>query len=153
MNKHIEFLSQKLAKANGVISKFRHYVTPRTCRQVYFAIFHSNFLYGCLSWSFTSQENLNKIYVHQKSFLRLITFSSYNDPTEQFFLSCKILKLFDVLEFEIVKFMFEFVNDTIPSSLHFIFNQPNYSNNYDTRFSYLMHLLSYNTIHFGKNIG
>jgi len=38
---HTTFLSSKLARANGIISKLRHYVSTKTLVNIYYALFHS----------------------------------------------------------------------------------------------------------------
>ena len=73
-NYHIQHLSTKLSRANGILSKLRHNAPLETCLQVYYAIFYSHLIYGCNIWGLTSEENLNKIEVLQKKCLRIITF-------------------------------------------------------------------------------
>ena len=76
-NYHIQHLSTKLSRANGILSKLRHNAPLETCLQVYYAIFYSHLIYGCNIWGLTSEENLNKIEVLQKKCLRIITFSEF----------------------------------------------------------------------------
>ena len=57
-NYHILKLSKKLSRANGILSKLRHYASIEICLQVYYAIFYSQLIYGCNIWGLTSEENL-----------------------------------------------------------------------------------------------
>ena len=41
-NFHIQQLSKKLSRANGILSKLRHNVPIEACLQVYYAIFYSH---------------------------------------------------------------------------------------------------------------
>ena len=84
-NSHIQQLSNKLSRANGVISKLRHTAPINICLQVYYAIFYSHLLYGCNIWGLTTEENLNKIEVLQKKCVRIMTFSDYNSHTNPLF--------------------------------------------------------------------
>ena len=43
---HINQLSKKLSRANGIVSKLRHNAPIDTCLQVYYAIFYSHVIYG-----------------------------------------------------------------------------------------------------------
>ena len=48
---HISRLSNKLSRANGILSKLRHLTTKEILLSVYYAIFYSHMIYGCLVWS------------------------------------------------------------------------------------------------------
>ena len=64
-NTHIQQLSKKLSRANGILSKLRHNAPLGTCLQVYYAIFYSHVTYGCSIWGLTKGENLKNIEVLQ----------------------------------------------------------------------------------------
>ena len=63
---HLNQLGKKLSRANGIIAKLRHNAPIKTCIQVYYAIFYSHLIYGCLIWGLTSEKNLNIIRILQK---------------------------------------------------------------------------------------
>ena len=52
-------LSKKLSRANGILSKLRHFMTKQTLISVYYSLFYSHLLYGCPVWSLTKKENLD----------------------------------------------------------------------------------------------
>ena len=43
---HVKELSNKLSRANGIISKLRHYAPKSAVLPVYHAIFYSHMIYG-----------------------------------------------------------------------------------------------------------
>ena len=94
-NYHIQQLSKKISRANGIISKLRHNAPIETCKQVYYAIFYSHLIYGCNVWGLTSQENLKKIEVLQKKCIRIMTFADFNSHTNPLFINLKLLKVCD----------------------------------------------------------
>ena len=47
---HINKLSKKLSRANGILAKLRHNAPINTCLQVYYAIFYSHVIYGSAMW-------------------------------------------------------------------------------------------------------
>ena len=47
----------KLCRANGMLSKIRHYVSLNMCRMVYFGIFHSLLTYSCQIWGQVPRNN------------------------------------------------------------------------------------------------
>ena len=65
-NQHIEELSKKLSRTNGILSKLRYNASLDTCIQVYYALFFSRLTYGCNVWGLTSEENINTIERLQK---------------------------------------------------------------------------------------
>ena len=82
---HIIQLSNKLSRANVILSKLRHFTTKDTLLSVYYAIFYSHMIYGCLVWSFTSSKNMDSITVLQKKCLRILNFASINSHTNLLF--------------------------------------------------------------------
>ena len=75
---HINNLGKKLSRANGILCKLRTYMPKKTLISVYYAIFHSQVLYGCLMWSLSTLKNINSINVLQKKCLRIMKVSPYN---------------------------------------------------------------------------
>ena len=63
---HINQLSKKLSRANGIISKLRHNAPIKICLQVYHAIFYSHLIYGSSIWGLTYEKNLDSIRLIQK---------------------------------------------------------------------------------------
>ena len=56
---HISQLSNKLSRANGILSKLRHFTTKE--------ILLSHMIYGCLVWSLATTKNMDSIIVLQKN--------------------------------------------------------------------------------------
>ena len=119
---HVNNLCKKLAPANGVLSKLRHYNPQKTCISVYFSLFYLFILCGSLTWQFTSKTNLNRIFILQKKCLRIITFCFYKDHSNLLFKDLKFVKLHDVLESETIKFFYEFSRNELPKSVCSQFN-------------------------------
>ena len=128
---HINNLKKKLSRANGILAKLRSYVPKKTLSSVYYAIFHSQLLYGCLMWSLTTAKNFDSIKVLQKKCLRIMNFSPYNSHTNELFILDKILKIEDVIKFEQIKLAFEFKKSTIPNDIMNLFQEN--INDYNTR--------------------
>ena len=63
---HINQLSKKLSRSNGILSKLRHYTSKETLISVYYSLFYSHLLYGCPVWSLTTLYNRNYISILQK---------------------------------------------------------------------------------------
>ena len=97
-NYHIQQLSKKLSRANGILSKLRHNAPIGVCLQVYVAIFYAHLIYGCDIWGLTTEENIRKIEVLQKKCLRILTFSDFNSHTNPLFIELELLKVRDIIK-------------------------------------------------------
>ena len=65
-NKQIENICTKLARANSILLKLRHFLPKKTCASAYFSLFYSHVLYGCLVWSYSTQPNVDQVIKLQK---------------------------------------------------------------------------------------
>ena len=74
---HINNLIPKLRRANGMLSKIRHYTSKDQVKSIYHAIFASHMTYGCQIWGNSfNNTHINKIQTLQNNALRLITFTA-----------------------------------------------------------------------------
>ena len=128
---HINKLSSKLARANGIISKLRHFVPKNILISVYYAIFHSHVLYGCSAWSLSTLKNIQTINILQKKCLRIINFKPFNSHTNSLFVLNKIIKLKDMINMEQINLAFQFKHNLLPIDLMSLFNSN--INIYNTR--------------------
>ena len=119
--KHTDNVCTKLSRANGLLSKLRHYVPLKTCISVYHSIFQSAITYGSLSWCFTNKNNINKLCVLQKKCVRIMTFSAFDEHSEPLLSSLNLLKVSDVFMLQLLKFVHQFINHEIPESISDIF--------------------------------
>ena len=91
-------LTTKLKRANGMLSKIRHYVPKQELQSIYHAIFSSHMSYGCQIWGQGDKENLDKIVKLQNRALRTINFQGPRTETLPLYASNEILKLEDLIQ-------------------------------------------------------
>ena len=72
----INAIALKLKKANGALTKLRHYVPPKTLKLVYYAIFDSHLKYCAQIWGQPTICLVSKISVLQNRAIRLMSFES-----------------------------------------------------------------------------
>ena len=118
---HINELSKKLSRANGVLAKLRYFAPKKILFLAYYAIFYSQLLYGCPVWSMTIVNNINTIRVLQNKCIRIINNAPYNSHTNNLFQENKLLKLDDVIKIEQLKLVFLFKNWDLPKELNNLF--------------------------------
>ena len=96
---HIGVLSYKISKYSGILNRLKHYLPLHIMRMLYSSLVNSHLLYGILVWG-CEYHRLEKI---QKSIIRIITVSKYNDHTEPLFKALDLLKLNDMLNLSTLK--------------------------------------------------
>lgn len=119
---HIQQLTKKLSRANGIISKLRHFAPQNVCLNVYYALFFSHLNYCCNVWGLTSEDNLNKLEVLQNKCLRIITFSDFRSHANPLYIQLNILKVRDVIKLNHLKLTFEFHKNLLPEDIRKLFN-------------------------------
>ena len=129
---HINQLSKKLSRANGILAKLRHNAPFKTCIQVYYAIFYSHLIYGCSLWGLTSEKNLNSIRILQKKCIRILTFSEFNSHTNQHFINHKLLKVDDIIKVQQLKLVYEFKTNRLPLEVQNLFKLSSAIHTYET---------------------
>ena len=65
--------------------------------------------------------------------MRIVTFSDFNSHTNPLFTDLKILKVDDVIKLNLLKFIYEFKHDLLPSEKSNIFEYNTDIHNYNTR--------------------
>ena len=118
---HINQLSKKLSRANGILSKLRHNAPRKVCTNVYYAIFNSHLTYGCGIWGLTAEKNLKQIEILQKKCMRIITFAEFDSHSNPLFIDLKILKVRELIKLQQLKLAYEYCNGIIPNDLKSLF--------------------------------
>ena len=147
-NTHIQRLSKKLSRANGILSKLWHNDPLETCLQVYYVIFYSHVTYGCS----TKGENLKKNEVLQKKCLRIMTFSDFNSHTNSLFTDLKFLKVQDIVKSQQLKLVCEFFDKVLPDDLQTLFDHTRDIHNVELNSFHknLLHIPSIKTATYGN---
>ena len=74
---------------------FRNYIIlhlKKTCVSVYFSLFYSHVLYGCLVWSYLTQCNIDRMIKLEKRHIQIITYSEFTEHTDPLFFCNKIVE-------------------------------------------------------------
>ena len=114
---HVNQLSKKLSRANGILAKIRHFLPTKILISVYYSIFYSHIIYGCSVWAMTTKINLDIITVLQKKCIRIINFADFNSHTNELYDKNQLLKLDDIIKIEQLKLVFNFKDKKLPKDL------------------------------------
>ena len=120
---HINELSKRLAFSNSLLCKIRHYVPQKILRSLYYSLFNSHILYGCLNWSNSSESSIERIRKLQKSAIRIISFKNRRESTMPLFHEFKILTIDDQIHLQQILFMHDFATNKLPTGLDWLFKK------------------------------
>lgn len=116
-NDHIEFVSGKLRRANGALSKLRHFVSSEILACLYNAFFHSHLSFSSQIWGQRENLRTRRILTLQKRALRIITSSDFNAPSSPLFLQLRLLSFFDFIKLQNIILIHQALNSKLPSPL------------------------------------
>ena len=128
----INHLCSKLSKVCGMVFKLRHYVSLSTLKLVDYSLFHSNIQYSLINWGRAAKSYLYNLKILQNKILRTILFCLSRSPTNLLYSKLKVLKLDDMTNMEIAKFMFKFHNQMLADFFNNYFTKPDNVHNYNT---------------------
>ena len=113
---HVNELSAKLSRANGMLAKIRYYVSHQTLTMIYHGIFSSILIYGCQIWGQANQP-VNTLGRIQNKALRIINFVHPKSPINILYHECKVLKLEDNIKLLNFLFAHDSFTNNLPSVL------------------------------------
>ena len=147
---HINQLSTKLSRGNGILSKLRYYVPQNTLIQVYYAIFHSYLYYGCAIWGQAIEKYLDIIRILQKKCVRIMTFAEFRSHSTPIFQTLGLIKLDDVIRVNILNFVYDFIHNLLPEEFKDFYTFRYEIHNYNNRFvKDSLYINRVNTVNYG----
>ena len=114
---HMISLNNKLARAQGMLKKIRHYVNPSTLRSLYFAIFSSIMTYAAIIWGQNNTLHLKRIFNLQNKAIKIINFAHSRESPLVSYKKLKILRLSDHIKLQNFMFAHDSINSSLPESL------------------------------------
>ena len=150
---HCQNLTKKLKRANGMLTKARHYINNKDLKTLYYAIFSSHLTYGSQIWGQGINTFNKRVFKLQNRALRIISFSDFQADADPLYSHFKILKLKDHIVLQNCLFVYEALNETSPLCFHTYFKQVRLIHNFKTKSASLGCLYTTNssTIRYGLN--
>ena len=112
---HVSTIATKLRRANGAISKIRHYVPTKTLLSVYHAIFASHFRYAAQTWALCDNTVTHRIQTLQNTAIRLITFNGPRVSANPLLADLKLLNVFDHVKVMNIAYLHRYFNANLPA--------------------------------------
>ena len=132
---HVARLSKKIRRNIGVISKVRHFVNKEILLTLYYTLIHPYLIYGLPVWGNTYYSTVEPLFILQKKIVRLMTFSSYYEHTNNLLIKLDILKLSELVTYQNVLFVYDFFNHNLPEKFNTYFLPVSQKHKYDTRYA------------------
>ena len=113
----IDDVAIKLKRANGALSKIRHYVPQNILPQVYYALFHSHLNYCSQVWGQQTSLAINRISVLQNNALRLISFANPRTSASSLFKNLGVLRFKELITVLNTCFVRDLYHGALPEPL------------------------------------
>lgn len=105
-----------MSKALYVMRTVKNLLSTTALKALYYSLFHCHLIFCLPIWSTTSKKNLSTLFKLQKSAVRIVNHSRYNEHSEPIFKSLKILPLESIILYSNLQIMFRFKNNLLPQS-------------------------------------
>ena len=150
---HLNDLSLKLSRSNGMLSKIRHYVTYETLMNIYHAIFHSHLRYGCQVWGQIKSSSLKKVISLQNKAMKIIHFQSFFSNADLLYYLSKTVKLIDQIKILNCILVWEQQHSKLPLTFKNFFTQTKQHHGHNLRSvtNHNLFLPSSRTVGYGLN--
>ena len=111
---HIASIATKLRRANGALSKLRHFVPTKIALNVYHAIFASHTRYASQIWGLCDNSVTHRILTLQNIAMRLLTFNGPRVSSTPLYAELGVLKFFDQVEIMNILYVHKYLNGNLP---------------------------------------
>jgi hypothetical protein len=81
----VNYIKKKVNRSIGILSKIRYYVNINTLINLYYSVVYPFLICGLIVWGSTYNSTLNPLYLLQKSALRIMTFSKFDEHSSPLF--------------------------------------------------------------------
>ena len=107
---HVAMVRNKLSRINGILHRLKYIYPQNVLITLYKSLFVPHINYGSLLWGHAGRA-LDKI---QKKAVRTITYSNYIAHSEPLLKELNLLKVEDLFELKVLKFLFKLYHNTLP---------------------------------------
>jgi hypothetical protein len=130
---HIKFISGKIAKNVGILSRASHLLPKRIRSQLYYSLVYPYFTYCNLVWASNYASRLNKLVLLQKRAVRIIARAPRSSHTGPLFSDLQILRFCQINKLQVCDFFYRFDHNLLPIVYRCFFQQGSDVHPYYTR--------------------
>ena len=112
---HINFLKQKLNRANGILAKLRHHLPSDILKTVYYYLFDTRLCYACQVWGQSNSDILVMVQGAQNKALRMINFKEERHPSAPIYTETILILLYtNMITLNNCMLVFDHINSSLP---------------------------------------
>ena len=130
---HIQFISAKIAKNVGILSRASHLLPKYIRLQLYYSLVYPYFTYCNLVWASNYASRLNKLVLLQKRAVRIIARAPRGSHTGPLFSDLQILRFCEINKLQVCDFFYRFEHNLLPNVYRCFFQQGSDVHPYNTR--------------------
>ena len=129
----IKYIKPKLSKETSILLKARKYFKISTLVTLYYSFLYPYLIYCTEVWGGANITDINSLFKVQKRIIRIIVSAKFKEHTGPIFSKLKLLRLSELYEYNIVLFMYKYINDMLPPIFNNIFILNSDIHQYTTR--------------------
>ena len=114
---HISYISKKIKRCIGILSKIRYFVSQQVLVQLYCTLIYRFLAYSLIMWG----NSLLPRFTLQKKVVRIITFSEFNAHSCPLFRNLGFLTLGDLIYLDSALFMYDYYSNRLPNTFNIFF--------------------------------
>ena len=136
-----EITLAKVAKSFFIINRSKNFLPDFTIKLLYYALIHSHLNFASIFLFKNNKQTIEKIQNMQKRVIRMMSGLGYLEHTSQAFLHHQILPFTKLIEYNVMKFLWEYKTCKLPDSFRneWVINS-DMSDRYDLRNSNELHI-------------
>ena len=139
----INNVALKISRGIGILAKLKPYLKDNLLKNIYYSLVYSHLSYGIEAWGSAAKANLYKLNILQNKAVRILSGIQYfqlhgQEPgplpsSEPLYKNLEILKLEDIFQLGIAKFVYSALTFEGPSNFHNWFSYAYEVHNHSTR--------------------
>ena len=131
-NEHVQHLLLKMSSGIYSLNMSKNLLSTASKKILYYANIQSHLTYAISAWGpMITMRNFKKIQVQQNKAIRSLFVLNRRTRLQPYFKTAKILNMSNLLELELAKISYKYVNNLLPKRIANLFESP--SHDYHTR--------------------
>jgi len=114
--KHFDHIAHKISKGLGAMGRVRNIVPNNVLLMIYHSLIYPYITYCNIVWGSANATSLHKLVILQNRAVRLISRANFRSSCDPLYARLKLLKVGDILKYQMAQFMFKIKNTIVPSS-------------------------------------
>ena len=132
-SEHIKRCQSKLSSALYAFHRVKGLIPIECLKMLYYTLVYPHLTYGIVLWGATHKTYIERLYRSQKKILRAMYSATFFEHSHPLFSQLKILKIEDIYNIEVSKFMYKHSINDLPIDLSNLFQHTSNIHGYGTR--------------------